>query len=269
MSVRTLFISDLHLGTRACKVEYLTAMLQQAAPDRLFVVGDGIDVQSLQRTWYWPPAHAAVVQRLVGFARQGTEVTYIPGNHDDAFREYAGCSIGGIRVALHAEHTLADGRRILLMHGDEYDFVIRHHRLLGHLGAALYGHLLLANRWVGRLRRAAGLDYWSFAGAVKDRQPRVRDMVARFRHALCQHARATGFDGVIAGHVHVAEAGFHQGFFYANTGDWVESCTALVEDHGGHLSVRVHGDNELAATAAPTPHQTTRVSGQIRAAVAF
>lgn len=269
MSVRTLFISDLHLGTRACKAEYLVAMLQQAAPERLYIVGDGIDVQRLRSAWYWPPAHAAVVQRLVSLSRQGTEVTYIPGNHDAVFRQYAGMSVEGIRVALNAAHTLADGRRVLVMHGDEYDFIVRHHRLLGAMGAALYGPLLLANRLVGRLRHAVGLDYWSFAGAVKGRQPKVQSMLGRFRQALCQHAQAAGFDGVIAGHVHVAEADCGRGFLYANAGDWVESCTAVVEDHRGRISIRAHGDHELTAAAIPMPPIDIHAVGQFAAAVAL
>ncbi|MFA6108618.1 MAG: UDP-2,3-diacylglucosamine diphosphatase [Candidatus Latescibacterota bacterium] len=237
MPARTLFLSDLHLGTRACKVEYLTACLEQVTPEHLYIIGDGIDVQRLKKRWYWPPSHAAVVRRLVALARQGTEVTYIPGNHDDALRQYAGNEIGGVRLALHAVHPLVDGRRILLMHGDEFDFVVRHQRLLSGVAAVLYGQLLLVNRVVDRLRRSAGLDYWSFARSIKERQSRVLEMVARFKQALCRHARAVGCDGVMAGHIHVAGVDHCDGVFYGNPGDWVESCTALAEDHRGRVTV--------------------------------
>ena len=237
MKLRSIFISDVHLGSRACNAALLGDFLASVSAEYLFLVGDLIDMERLARRWHWPHQHGEVLETLLARARQGARVYYIPGNHDGPVRQYAGVEFGGVKVVAEHIHHLADGRRLLIMHGDQFDHVIHQRRLLGMLGSWAYCGMVYANRRLNAARRLLGLEYWSLASCVKRRNCRVRDMAGNFKQVLCQHARARGCDGVMAGHIHTAEIDHFQDTLYCNTGDWVESCTAILEDHRGQLEL--------------------------------
>ncbi len=234
---RTLWISDVHLGTRESKAEYLIDFLRRTTADRLYLVGDIFDGWALRRSWYWPASHNDVVQMLLRRARAGTDITYIPGNHDEAARAFPGLELGGIVVKQQAVHTTADGRRLLVLHGDEFDGVVRHARWLALLGAAAYVGALKLNRYVNRVRRWWGLPYWSLAAYLKYKTKRAVQFIADFETAVAREARERAVDGVVCGHIHHAEMRPIAGVLYCNTGDWVESCTALAEHRDGRLEI--------------------------------
>lgn len=234
---RTLWISDLHLGTRQAQAEYLVDFLRYHPADRLYLVGDIVDGWALQRSWYWPPSHNEVVQELLQIAQSGTEVTYIPGNHDEAVRAFPEVRWGGIRVRRRAVHTTAQGDRLLVLHGDEFDGVVRHARWVSVLGASMYQGTLRLNRWLNRVRRWLGLPYWSLSAYLKYKTKRAVQFIADFEQAVARSAHEAGVDGVVCGHIHHAELRTIGGVLYANTGDWVESCTALAEHDDGQLEI--------------------------------
>ncbi|GIW74305.1 MAG: hypothetical protein KatS3mg103_0827 [Phycisphaerales bacterium] len=235
---RTVFISDLHLGSPGCQARELSAFLKCVRCERLYLVGDVVDMWRLRSKWYWPGKHNRVISRILKMARKGTKVIYIPGNHDEHARQYAGLSFGGVELALHAEHVTADGRRLYVTHGDQFDMVVKHARALSLLGSASYELLLRINRHCNRVRRLLGMDEWSLSQFLKLKVKSACTYISKFEQALSAEAQAAGFDGVVCGHIHKAEirtpAQAH-GVAYYNCGDWVESCTALVELHDGSL----------------------------------
>ncbi len=235
--LRTVWLSDIHLGSRACQAEALLAFLRMNECERLYLVGDVIDLVQLRRSVYWPPVHTEVLRQILLMSRNGTRVTLIPGNHDDELRKFCGLHFGNLDIALRAIHTTADGRRLLVLHGDEFDGMLGTGHMGARAGALAYGLLLSGNRLIHRIREFLGLPYWSLAQHVKSRIGRAVDHVARFRRACLEAARETGADGVVCGHIHVAEIGHYDGLVYANDGDWVESCTAIVEDEHGELAI--------------------------------
>ncbi len=234
---RTIWISDVHLGTREAKAPFLLDFLRHHVADRLYLVGDVFDGWALQRSWYWPASHNDVLQVLLRRARSGTNITYIPGNHDEAARAFPGLDFGGTVVQSQARHTTADGRELLILHGDEFDGVVRHARWLSLLGAVAYSGILKLNRHVNRVRRWFGLPYWSLSAYLKYKTKRAVQFIADFEAAVAREAREQGVDGVVCGHIHHAEMRSIDDVLYANTGDWVESCTALVEHFGGQLEI--------------------------------
>ena len=234
---RTIWISDVHLGTREAKAPFLLDFLRHHLADRLYLVGDMFDGWALRRSWYWPASHNDVLQALLRRARSGTEITYIPGNHDEAARSFPGLDFGGIIVQSQAMHTTADGRELLILHGDEFDGVVRHARWLSLLGAVAYSGILKLNRHVNRVRRWFDLPYWSLSAYLKHKTKRAVQFIADFEQAVAREAREQGVDGVVCGHIHHAEMRSIDGVLYANTGDWVESCTALVEHLDGRLDI--------------------------------
>jgi UDP-2,3-diacylglucosamine pyrophosphatase LpxH len=234
---RTIWISDVHLGTREAKAPFLLDFLRHHLADRLYLVGDMFDGWALRRSWYWPASHNDVLQALLRRARSGTEITYIPGNHDEAARSFPGLDFGGIVVQSQAMHTTADGRELLILHGDEFDGVVRHARWLSLLGAVAYSGILKLNRHVNRVRRWFDLPYWSLSAYLKHKTKRAVQFIADFEQAVAREAREQGVDGVVCGHIHHAEMRSIDGVLYANTGDWVESCTALVEHLDGRLDI--------------------------------
>ena len=236
-SFRTVFISDIHLGSRGCQAELLLDFLREIDCEALYLVGDIVDGWRLKSGWYWPQAHNDVVQKLLRQARKGVKVIYIPGNHDEFARDYCGAHFGGVVVARDAIHITADGRRLLVVHGDEMDGVVSHARWLAVLGDWSYRALLRANTGWNRLRRRMGLGYWSFAAFLKARVKRAGMFIDNFERALADEARARGCDGVVCGHIHKAEMREIDGVTYINDGDWVESCTALVEHFDGRLEL--------------------------------
>lgn len=252
--VRAIFLSDIHLGTRACQAERLLGFLAAHRCDFLYLVGDIIDFWSMSRGVYWPAAHNTVVQKILKRARRGVKVVFVPGNHDELAREHAGASFGAIRVMQDYVHTAADGRRYLLIHGDEFDQVTRYHRWLAVLGDRAYGMLVRLNLVLSKLRRTLGIaGYWSLSGYAKRKVKRALDFISDFEGSVARHARERGVDGVICGHIHAAAMRDVEGVAYLNCGDWVDSCTAIVEHAGGRMEL-VHWDaDRAAASAAPLP----------------
>lgn len=234
---RTLFISDVHLGSKPAKAEYLLDFLRHHEADRIYLVGDIIDGWRLKRTWHWPQTHNDVVQKILRKARKGAEVVYISGNHDEFLRPHEGVRFGGVLIADRAIHEAADGRRYLVLHGDQFDTVVHNARWLAYLGDKAYDCAILVNRVVARIRRMAGLPYWSFSSWAKVRVKQAVNFIGQFRDALVEEAARSGVDGIICGHIHHASIEDMEGVRYVNTGDWVESCTAVVEHFDGRMEI--------------------------------
>jgi UDP-2,3-diacylglucosamine pyrophosphatase LpxH len=239
LRVRSVFISDLHLGTRGCRSDFLIDFLRSVSCDHLFLVGDIIDGWRLRKSWYWDEDCDQVLRLIVRHARNGTEVTYIPGNHDEMFRPWLplGLEVGGIRLRSEAVHTTADGRRLLVIHGDEFDSVVRYAKFLALLGDWAYTAALDFNTRFNAVRRRLGYPYWSLSAWLKRQVKEAVKAIDRFEAALAGEACRRGLDGVVCGHIHHAEMRKVGGVLYINDGDWVESCTALVEHHDGRLEL--------------------------------
>jgi UDP-2,3-diacylglucosamine pyrophosphatase LpxH len=237
LKVRTVWISDVHLGTPGCQAKALLDFLKTVECETLYLVGDIVDGWQLRRSWYWPQAHNDVVQKLLRKARKGTRVIFIPGNHDEFARKYLGNAFGGIEVADEWIHTTADGRRLWVTHGDLYDGVIQCARWLALLGDSLYEFTLRLNRHFNSFRARMGLPYWSLSKYLKHKVKRAVSYVSDFEVALAREARKRGVDGLVCGHIHHAEMRTIDGILYCNDGDWVESLTALVEHADGRLGI--------------------------------
>jgi UDP-2,3-diacylglucosamine pyrophosphatase LpxH len=234
---RTVWISDIHLGTRGCNVTLLIDFLASVECETLYLVGDIIDGWRLKKGWYWPDAHNEVVRRILKIAHRGTRVVYVVGNHDAMLRDYAGMSFGGIEIRRDAIHDCLDGRRLLVTHGDAYDGVVLFARWLAVLGDTAYTWLLRANIIFNRARHRLGMPYWSLSAYLKHRVKNAVQFIGRFEEAVAQEAQKLGVDGAVCGHIHSAEIRTIGDFTYYNDGDWVESCTALVEDRTGAFSI--------------------------------
>lgn len=234
---RTIWISDVHLGTRGCKAEYLIDFLDRTDSESLYLVGDIIDGWRLKKTWYWPATHNQVVQRVLRKAQAGTTVVFVPGNHDEFLRDYAGLTFGDIPVVMEAYHETADGRRLWIIHGDAFDGVVRYAKWLAFLGDACYNVAVGLNNWLNFARRQLGLHYWSLSAYLKSKVKNAVAFVDDFERTVAEQARKRDVAGVICGHIHKAEIRDVDGILYCNDGDWVESCTALVEHPDGHLEI--------------------------------
>lgn len=234
---RTMFLSDLHLGTKGCQAELLLDFLKGNDADTIFLVGDIVDGWRLRSGWYWPQAHNDVVQKLLRKVRKGARMIFIPGNHDDFARDYVGYSFGGVEILSNAIHTMADGRRFLITHGDEFDIVVRHARWLAFLGDWAYGAALNANTLFNAVRRRLGFPYWSFSAWAKLKVKNAVSFIGSFETSLSEQAARSGTDGVICGHIHHAAIRDIGGITYANIGDFVESCSVLVEHFDGRLEI--------------------------------
>ncbi len=235
--VRTLFLSDLHLGTRGCQAGLLLSFLKDYDADTIYLVGDIVDGWQLRSGWYWPQEHNDVVQKLLRKVRKGARIVYLPGNHDEFLRDYVGTSFGGIELAETAIHEAADGKRYLVIHGDQFDMVVRHSPWLAHLGDGAYTLALSLNTLINKVRRRLGLSYWSLSAWAKLRVKNAVSFIGRFETILAEEARRQGADGVICGHIHHAADRPIGDLRYLNTGDWVESCTGLVEHYDGRIEV--------------------------------
>ncbi|MFP5328521.1 MAG: UDP-2,3-diacylglucosamine diphosphatase [Alphaproteobacteria bacterium] len=237
MAVRTVWISDTHLGTAGCNAELLLDFLRSVDCEMLYLVGDIVDGWQLKKGWYWPPRHNDVVRCVLKKAKHGTRVVYVPGNHDEAFRDYVGLNFGGVEVKAEALHVTADGRRLLILHGDEFDGVVIYARWLALLGDHAYTLLLKLNRLVNGTRRMFGLPYWSLSSQIKRRVKNAVQYISRFEQAVAYAAYERGVEGVVCGHIHTAEVRQIGEVTYYNDGDWVESCTALVEHGDGRMEI--------------------------------
>ena len=237
--VRAIFLSDVHLGTRACQAERLLEFLKAYESDYVFLVGDILDFWAMRsRGVYWSAAQNTLLQKLLKRARHHVQVIFIPGNHDEVAREHAGTSFGNIRVAMDYLHTAADGKRYLLLHGDEFDQVTRYHRWIAILGDHAYAAVVRLNLSLSWVRRTLGIPgYWSLSGYAKRKVKTAVDFVWGFEEAVVRYAKERGVDGVICGHIHVAAIRDVHGIRYVNCGDWVDSCTAIVEHPDGGLEL--------------------------------
>ncbi len=238
---RTIWISDVHLGTKGCNAELLIDFLDHTDSETIYLVGDIIDGWRLKKRLYWPPEHNDIVWRIMKRARRGTRVVYIPGNHDEMFRQFSGLDFGGVEIRRADYHDTADGRRLLVLHGDEFDAVMLAHRWLAFVGDAAYHTMMSLNGWVAKARRTLGLPYWSISKAAKHKVKNAVEFIGRFEEVVAKAAAQRGVDGVVCGHIHTAE---HRVFAidgrsteYWNDGDWVEGCNALVEHFDGRMEI--------------------------------
>lgn len=235
--VRAAFISDLHLGARECQALEIAAFLRRVEMDTLYLVGDVVDLWSMRRGIYWPAAHQEVLRLIVDKARTGTRVIYVPGNHDDLARLLTGSMLAGVEVLEECIHETRDGRRLLVMHGDAFDAAVRFSPAMKLIGCAMYSAILFVNRPVNVIRMLLGLPRWSLVTWLKSRVGNAMTYVRRFEQAAACAAAARGFDGIVCGHIHRPHMAQIAGVQYCNDGDWVEHCTALVEDRNGVLSL--------------------------------
>ncbi len=234
---RAVFISDLHLGTPGCQANALLDFLKAYPSDALYLVGDIIDGWQLRKRWYWPQAHNDVIQKLLRRARKGCRVVFIPGNHDEFARHFIGNHFGGIEVLDQAVHRCVDGKTLWVIHGDEFDGVVQCAKWLAYVGDSMYEFTLRINRHLNRWRTRLGLPYWSLSAYLKSRIKRALNYVTDFEAAVAYEARKRGHKGVVCGHIHFAQIREIDGTLYCNDGDWVESCTAVVEHHDGRLEI--------------------------------
>lgn len=234
---RSIFISDIHLGTASCQAGHLLDFLRCTESEYLYLVGDIIDGWQLRRRWFWNQAHNDVIQKVLRKARKGTKVVYVAGNHDEVVRHFLGLAFGGIDICEETVHRTADGRRLLVVHGDLFDAVVQRAKWLAHVGDGLYIFALKLNQWLNRLRGHLGLKYWSLSQYLKLRVKNAVSYIADFERAVASEARRRGLDGVVCGHIHKAEMRDIDGVTYCNDGDWVESLTALVEMQDGRLRI--------------------------------
>ena len=234
---RAIWISDVHLGTSGCQANYLLDFLKHNEADKFYLVGDIIDGWRLRKSFYWPQAHNDVVQKLLRKARKGTEVIYVPGNHDESARQFFGLSFGDIKVVEEVIHTTLDGKKLWVTHGDLFDGVMQYAKWLAYVGDTLYSFILYINRYFNMLRVKMGLQYWSLSQYLKHQVKNAVSYIADFEQIMAREARLRGCDGVVCGHIHKAEIREIDGLLYCNDGDWVESLTALVETRTGELKI--------------------------------
>ena len=234
---RTIFISDTHLGTRGCKAEALADFLAHNDCATLFLVGDIVDGWRLKRRWYWTDAQTHVIGEILRKVDNGTRVIFVPGNHDEFARDYAGRLFAGVEVIQEAIHETADGKRLWVLHGDRFDGVICFAKWLAHAGDWAYGVALRWNDMLFAVRKELGLPYWSLSAWLKHKVKNAVEYISRFEEVVAEEATRRGVDGVVCGHIHHAEIRQIGNVLYLNDGDWVESCSALVEDARGNLEI--------------------------------
>jgi len=234
---RTIFISDVHLGSKTAKAEFLIDFLRLHDAETIYLVGDIVDGWRLRRSWHWPQSHNDVVQKLLRKARKGTRIVYIAGNHDEFLRSFQGEHFGGVVVADRDIHVAADGRRYLVIHGDQFDGIVHNVRWLAYLGDRAYDFAIIVNRIVAFVRHRLGLSYWSFSSWAKVKVKRAVNFIGAFQDIVAEEARRNEVDGIICGHIHHAAIETISGVRYINTGDWVESCTAAVEHFDGSFEI--------------------------------
>ncbi|MTI63384.1 UDP-2,3-diacylglucosamine diphosphatase [Methylophaga sp.] len=237
IKVRSVWISDIHLGFRGCSADFLLDFLHKVECDYLYLVGDIIDIWEMKKKMFWPQAHNNVIRTLLGKAKHNTKVIYVPGNHDEILRDYDGAVFGNVEIQNEVIHTTADNRKLLIIHGDQFDSVVKISPLLAKVGSRLYEWLLRANRYVNLVRRKLGFSYWSLAAFLKHKVKNAVQYISNFEEAVAYEAARQGVDGVVCGHIHRAEIARHHDIDYYNCGDWVESCTALVEHPNGEMEI--------------------------------
>ena len=235
---KSIFLSDIHLGTKGCQSERLLDFLYKHTCDKLYLVGDIIDGWKLEQRIYWPQEHTNVIRKFLSFAKNGTEVFYITGNHDEFLRSFSPLNLGNIKMVDKVEHITNNGRKILVVHGDEFDLVTRHSKWVSVFGSWVYEFLISMNAVINFVRRIFGVkNYWSFSAYIKYKVKNAVNFISKYETTLVNVCKKQSYDGVICGHIHHAAIEDYEGITYHNCGDWVESCTALVEDHNGNISL--------------------------------
>jgi UDP-2,3-diacylglucosamine pyrophosphatase LpxH len=250
---RTLFISDVHLGSKGCQAERLLDFIRHHDAETIYLVGDIVDGWALRSSWYWPQQHNDVVQKLLRKARKGARIIYLPGNHDEFLRDYYGMHFGGVEVVKHAIHEAADGRRYLVVHGDHFDLVVTQARWLALLGSKAYDVAILVNRVFNGLRRRLGFPYWSLSQWAKHKVKNAVNYIGEFEKTLAEEAHRHAADGVICGHIHHAVIHDDFGVRYVNCGDWVETCSAIGEHADGRLELLTWTEVMRSPHAADEP----------------
>lgn len=234
---RTIWISDIHLGSKGSQSEHLLEFLKYNDSEYLYLVGDIIDGWRLTKKWYWPQSHNDVIQKILRKARKGTKVFYIPGNHDEGSRSFIGLTFGDIKIRNQVFHLTAKEKKLWVVHGDMFDHVIQHARWLAYIGDSAYTFLLWINKWFNDLRRFFKLPYWSLSQYLKLKVKKAVSFINAFETLMVKEAHRRGCDGVVCGHIHKSELKEINNLIYANDGDWVESLTALVEHKDGELEI--------------------------------
>ena len=259
---RAVFISDVHLGYKDCKAQYLLDFLDNIQCDTLYLIGDIVDLWSMKRRFFWHPSHYQVLERFKELSNQGTRVIYIPGNHDETFRKYCNETMMGIEVHREFVHTSTADKRFLLLHGDDFDSATRYSKLISVIGDAAYDFLLFMNRWSNRIRRLFGSRYWSLASYVKARVNKAQDAINAYENAALHEAKKRGFDGIVCGHIHHPHIRTQDNVVYCNDGDWIENCTALVENADGRMELLHWSDYKkvLAHLDTRTTHTATEAA---------
>lgn len=237
VKVKSIFISDVHLGFPGCSAKYLLDFLRNSECEKIYLVGDIIDFLYLRKKMYWPQEHNDVIRTILGKAKHGTQVIYVPGNHDATIRLHGETTLGNVLIKNEVIHETADGKRFLVLHGDQFDSVVKHSPLLMIVGSNLYSGLLKANRIVSYIRYQLGMPYWSLAAALKHKVKGAVNYISNFETAVSHMAKQRKVDGMICGHIHRAEIRKIEDVLYCNCGDWVESCTALIENNDGSLEI--------------------------------
>lgn len=261
---RAIFISDVHLGTRAAQANALLDFLRHNDADTIYLVGDIVDFWKVRRGPHWPQSHNDVVQKLLRKVRQGTRIVFIPGNHDESLRDFCGMHFGGIEILRNVIHQTADGRRFIVMHGDEFDVVIRTASWLVALGDRGYEFALWLNHPLNWFRRHLGFGYWSLSAYLKYSVKRAVNFIGAFEDAVASEARRHSADGIICGHIHHAADRMIDGVHYMNCGDWVESCTAIVEHDDGRLELVHWSTDNTGQARVKTPRQTSPKPSAVR-----
>ena len=234
---KAVWLSDIHLGNKDCKAEFLLEFLHSISVDTLYLVGDIVDMWQMEKQFRWPDTHNQVMHKLMQMSNSGTRVVYLPGNHDAPIQKYSGMAFGEIAIERELVHTTANGKRYLVLHGDQFDADVTLGKFHAWIGDKGYDLLLFLNRWYNRFRAWRNNHYWSLAGYIKKHIKGANKAIERYRAAGCRHAAERGLDGIICGHIHHPESLMVNGIHYINDGDWIENCSALVEDNSGELSL--------------------------------
>lgn len=256
--LRALFLSDVHLGMRPTRIGQLVDFLKHHDAETIYLIGDIVDGWRLARSWYWPADYTTFVEQLIEKAARGTRIVVLPGNHDEFLRDYLGTYFGEVEFVDRTVHTTANGKTYLVMHGDQFDVVVAHAKWLAYVGDWAYRMALRINIFINWVRRRLRRPYWSLSAWAKNKVKNAVSIIGRFEEALTMAARETGVDGVICGHIHFADMHERMGIHYINTGDWVESCTAIGETGEGAF--------ELIRWSAPLPPKKPRRKLRLRRA---
>jgi len=236
IEVKAIFLSDIHLGSKGCQADLLLTFLKQYKPKKLFLVGDIIDCWRLKSKLYWPQSHSDVLRKFLTFSKNGTKVHFVTGNHDDFLRRYQPLSLGNIELNERFTYT-SKGKKYLVIHGDQFDVITRYGRYISVFGDRLYSLLLVINRYFNQIRYKLGYDYWSLSNYLKQRVKKAVNFISDFEDNVAAECKKKGFDGVICGHIHKVAISEVNQVQYMNCGDWVESCTGIIEHLNGEFEI--------------------------------